>query len=51
MKHKPSSARSPDKTSVASGIPKGSNDPIIIFDLRPRRIILTMTELYQSFSL
>src|SRR5205807_5889184 len=28
-RYKPSSARSPDKTSVASGIPKGSNDPII----------------------
>src|SRR4030095_6560489 len=27
--YKPSSARSPDNTSVASGIPKGSNDPII----------------------
>jgi hypothetical protein len=27
--YKPSSARAPDNTSVASGIPKGSNDPII----------------------
>jgi hypothetical protein len=26
-RYKPSSARSPDNTSVASGIPKGSNDP------------------------
>ncbi len=28
-RYTPSSARSPDNTSVASGIPKGSNDPIL----------------------
>src|SRR6266851_9137346 len=28
-RYKPSSARSPDNTSVDSGIPKGSNDPIM----------------------
>src|SRR2546425_5767038 len=28
-RYKPSSARSPDNTSVASGNPKGSNDPIM----------------------
>jgi hypothetical protein len=27
--YKPSSARSPDTTAVASGIPNGSNDPIM----------------------
>ena len=46
--YKPSSARSPESTSVANGIPNGSNEPIITLIWGRRRIIFTVAKLQQA---
>jgi len=46
--YKPSSARSPDTTAVANGIPKRVQRTRHQFNLRPRRVIFAVAKLHQA---